>query len=141
MKEYRSVGAVIFRVDEGTAVYLLLKSGKGYWGFAKGHVEKGESDEETMRREVVEEAGITDLKLLPNFKEEISYLYKENGVLVKKTAAYFLAQTLQTEVKLSFEHDSFAWLAFNAAIELITHKNDREILEKAVTVVADNNRR
>ena len=139
MKEYRSVGAVIFRVVEGTAVYLLLKSGKGYWGFAKGHVEKGESDEETMRREVVEEAGITDLKLLPNFKEEISYLYKENGALVKKTAAYFLAQTQQINVKLSLEHNSYAWLAFNAAIELITHKTDREILEKTNKRLNDGN--
>ncbi len=37
---------------------LLIRDRNGYWVFPKGHVETGESPEETAQREVVEETGI-----------------------------------------------------------------------------------
>ena len=37
---------------------LLIRDRNGYWVFPKGHVEPGESPEETARREVAEEAGV-----------------------------------------------------------------------------------
>jgi len=37
---------------------LLIRDRNGYWVFPKGHVEPGESPEETARREVAEETGV-----------------------------------------------------------------------------------
>ena len=66
MPREKSAGAIIFRTENGIKYYLLLhyapsEPGKrGQWGFAKGHVEEGETEEETARREVAEETGIKD---------------------------------------------------------------------------------
>jgi len=71
----KSVGAVIFRKEDSKIYYLLLDYGNEYWGLAKGHVEEGEKEIETLKREVAEETGITDLKIMDNFRETIRYSY------------------------------------------------------------------
>ena len=57
MEHEKSCGAVIFRVGNATK-YLLLHYEAGHWDFVKGHSEKGESEEETVRREILEETGL-----------------------------------------------------------------------------------
>ena len=54
-----SCGAIVFRKINGEYRYLIIKNHRSvHWSFPKGHVERGESDEVTARREVLEEAGI-----------------------------------------------------------------------------------
>ena len=71
----RSAGGVIFH----GGLYLLLKYGWGHWGFVKGNIEKGETEEEAFFREAEEEAGLprNTLKIIDGFKEKISYFYKK----------------------------------------------------------------
>src|SRR3989338_2610417 len=75
-------------VQQGTArvepKYLLLRHSAGHWDFPKGHVEHGETDETTTRREIEEETGIKDVKILPDFKEKIHYFFKQNKQLYSK---------------------------------------------------------
>jgi len=58
----QSVGAVIkYRnsLEDGeSAEFLLLRNRRGFWGFPQGHKEKGESEIQTLIREVREETGI-----------------------------------------------------------------------------------
>ena len=58
MPKEKSAGAVIFRMENGEPYYLLLRYYSGHWEFAKGHIEEGESNEETVKREIEEETGI-----------------------------------------------------------------------------------
>ena len=54
----RKCGIIIYNMD--TKKYLLVYGKKSQkWGFPKGHMEKGESEEETARRELFEETGIS----------------------------------------------------------------------------------
>ena len=57
MKREKSAGAIVFR-KEKEPVYLLLHYEAKHWDFPKGHVEKNETDEQTVRREIQEETGI-----------------------------------------------------------------------------------
>ena len=129
----KSVGAVIFRSEgeRGERLYLLLHYGAGHWDFVKGGVEPGEEDEQTLERECREETGITALRVVPGFYTDIEYFFKEEGNLVKKTVIFFIAETGQRDVKLSDEHDDFAWLPFSGALEKLTYKNAKTVLEKA----------
>lgn len=134
-KKEKSAGAIIFRKGGGNIYYLLLDYGKGYWGFSKGRIEKGEEEKDTARREIKEETGISDIKFIPDFREKISYFFKRKKTgkfyLVAKEAIFYLAETKKKNVKISFEHKGFAWLKYEDALKRITFKNSKNILQKA----------
>ena len=130
-----SCGAIIFRRTKEGIKYLLLHYGMGHWGFVKGHMEEGETEKETVIRETKEETGITDLKFIPNFKEEITYYYKFSGKLHFKSVIFFLAETKTEEIRLSYEHTGYAWLSFEQALSRIKFENTRNVLRKANEVV------
>ena len=48
----------LFREEGDTLLFLLLHYKPGHWGFPKGHVEAGETDEQALVRGIREEAGI-----------------------------------------------------------------------------------
>ena len=126
-----SAGVIIFRREDSKVYYLLLKYGWGHWGFVKGHIEKGEKEVDTVIRETQEETGINDLKFVFGFREKIEYDYYMNNKKHHKTVYYYLAETKQKDIKLSFEHKDFAWLPFEQAVKKVTYDNDREVLIKA----------
>jgi len=128
----KSCGALIFRLDGEKRLYLLLHYSGGHWDFPKGHVEKGESEEQTALREIQEETGITALGFVEGFREEISYSFRHStGEMADKKVAFFLARTNEKQVRLSDEHIGFAWLPFEAAVKKATYENARMLLGKA----------
>jgi len=127
----KSAGAVVFRRENKKIYYLLIQYGLGHWDFPRGLIEKGESLQETARREIKEETGIRDLEFLPEFKETIKYFFQFKGKRILKFATYFLAKTESSEVKISWEHKDFKWLPYEQAIEQLTFKNSKEIFKKA----------
>lgn len=138
----KSVGAVIFRREGNKLEYLLLHYESGHWDFPKGHIEGAESDEETLRREAREETGLSDLKIMPGFKKTIRYFYQAKGkekekrikagkdIKIEKTVVYYAAETKSKEVLISFEHIGYVWLDYEKALERVTYKNAKEILEE-----------
>ena len=58
IRHEKSCGAVVFTMVGDTLKYLLVHSVNGFWGFPKGHVEAGESEYDTAKREIREETGV-----------------------------------------------------------------------------------
>jgi 8-oxo-dGTP pyrophosphatase MutT (NUDIX family) len=127
----KSAGAVVFRRENKKIKYLLIQYAWGHWEFPRGLIEKGESLEDTARREIEEEVGIKDIEFIPGFKEWIKFFFRLKGKNIMKIATFLLAETKTEEVKLSFEHKDYAWLEYDAALERLTFKNSKEILKKA----------
>jgi len=133
----KSAGAIIFRKKNKKIYYLLLhypsgaKAPKEYWDLPKGHIEKGENEIETARREVEEETGLKDIKFVEGFKEWIKYFFKFEGKNILKFVTFYLVETKTKEVKISFEHLGYKWLPYEKALEKLTFKNAKEILKKA----------
>lgn len=139
----KSVGAVVFRKDGNKIKYLLLHYRSRHWDFPKGHVEKEETEEDTLRREVAEETGIKSLKILSGFTQSTGYFYAAKGeekkrriseqrrTKIKKQVVYYLAETPEEAIKISSEHINFRWLSFPEAFKKITYKNSRNILVSA----------
>jgi 8-oxo-dGTP pyrophosphatase MutT (NUDIX family) len=131
MEHEKSCGAVIFRVGNGTE-YLLLHYEAGHWDFVKGHVEKGESEEETVRRETLEEAGLKSIFFLSDFRERIDYFYRRRGRTVSKEVIFYLIRNVgEEQVNISGEHIGYEWLRYREAVERLTYKNAKETLRKA----------
>jgi 8-oxo-dGTP pyrophosphatase MutT (NUDIX family) len=127
----RSCGTVVFRKEDGKIYYLLLHYESSHWDFAKGHVEKGEDERTTAKRELAEETGINDAKFVEGFKERIRYFYKHDGETMSKEVVFFLVETKIKDVKISFEHKDFKWLPFDEAYKQVTFKNAKTVLKKA----------
>ena len=97
----------------------------------KGHIEKGEDEIGTIKREVEEETGLRDINLVEGFKEAIKYFFKWEGKTVLKFVTFYLAETKIREIKVSQEHIGFKWLPYKEALEQITFKNAKKILQRA----------
>ena len=130
MKKEKSAGAIVFRKDKEIK-YLLLHYEAKHWDFPKGNVEEKETDTETVKREIAEETGITDVEIIQGFKEKIQYYYKLKNELINKEVIFYLAKTNTEKVKLSFEHIGYIWLSYDKAINKLTYKNAKDILKKA----------
>lgn len=139
MRKEQSAGAVIFH-ENGNRKYLLLHYKSGHWDFVKGHIEEGETEKQTIRREAKEETDIEDLEFVKGFREKIKYYFRKNysekdsqskGTLIFKEVFFYLAQTKTKEVTLSWEHIGYEWLGFEEALERITFSNAKDILKKA----------
>lgn len=123
----KSCGAVVYRLEEGNRLYLVLHYEEGHWDLPKGHVEEGENEEQTARREILEETGITKLEFAPDFRHVITYKFKRKGRLIPKDVVFFLAKTEESEVKLSDEHIGFEWLDFEGAKKRLTYPNTKHL--------------
>ncbi len=131
MPVHRSAGAIIFR-EEGTGLlFLLLHYEEGHWGAPKGHIEKGETIEETARREINEETGLTDIEFKPGFKQVVKYFFQDPTGRIFKIVTFLLAQTRTEEIRISFEHTGYEWLPFDQALAQTTYKDEKDLLKKA----------
>jgi len=130
----RSAGFLIFHRRPGTPSafrFLLLDHGR-HWDFAKGHVDKDESDFDAAVRELREETGITRIISVPEFQQEIEYFFRSgrHGV-IRKTVVFFLAEVARTDVILSEEHVGFEFLPFEQAVKRATFAAGKQLLRVA----------
>ena len=109
--------------------FLLLKSPRGGWNFVKGHREENESDYDTLRREIFEETGISDYKIL-SYLDKIEYEFRKNHIEVKKEVKFYYANTTTYSVFLSKEHMDYIWLKYRQAKRLISFYESKLLLEK-----------
>jgi 8-oxo-dGTP pyrophosphatase MutT (NUDIX family) len=113
MPQERSAGLVIYRIIDNEPFFLLIRYGWGHWGFSKGMIESGESELEAAIREATEETGLTKFRFIKSFKEKIKYFYIRERKTIQKEVVYFLVETQENDVVLSFEHSDYEWLSFN----------------------------
>ncbi|MDP6704644.1 MAG: NUDIX domain-containing protein [archaeon] len=147
MAREKSAGAVVFIKTPRGPEYLLLlypssaKAKNGYWDFAKGHMEKGETEQQTALREVIEETGLKDVKLKNGFRQTIQYYFTIGKKNVFKTVAFYVGETKSRNVKISYEHKGYQWLPYEAALSTVKYQNAKKILKSAHEFVGKQPRR
>lgn len=131
----KSCGAVIFRKYHGNTELLLIKHViGGHWSFPKGHVESGETEEETAIREIKEETGI-DVELCSAFREVVSYSPKRDTT---KDVIYFLAKAKNFNYTPQEEEVAqIKWVEINLAYSFLAYDNDKLLLNKARPLIRD----
>ncbi|MAY05462.1 MAG: diadenosine tetraphosphate hydrolase [Euryarchaeota archaeon] len=123
-----SCGVVLVNIDS----VLLLQYPQGHWDLPKGHVEPTDVDHiATVRRELEEETGITELTFDQEFVERTAYTYRHKGRKREKEVFWFLAETNSLDVTLSHEHRGHLWLDWEQALAQLTHNETREVVRRA----------
>jgi bis(5'-nucleosidyl)-tetraphosphatase len=132
MKYEKSCGAIVFRKHHDNHEFLLIQHRSGHWGFPKGHVEDGETEQQTAVREVYEETGL-NIELLDGFRETIEY---SPAVNIWKTVVYFLAETVSEDVVYILpEVVDHKWLPFHEASAQLPFENQKGLLTQAYECV------
>lgn len=128
-----SSGGVIFRKrdDKIEVALVAVKDGK-VWCLPKGLIEKGEGEEDTAVREVMEETGLTG-RIVDKIGD-VSYWYyiKEENIKCKKTVHFYLLEFISGDTNNhSWEVDRAGWFEIDEALRLLSYKGERDILNKA----------
>jgi 8-oxo-dGTP diphosphatase len=128
-----SSGGVIFRKNDDSMEIALVavKDGK-VWCLPKGIINKGEEPDETAIREVSEETGLKG-RIIEKLGE-INYWYylKEEEAKCRKTVHFYLLEYEGGDIsKHDWEVDKAAWFQIDDALKIASHKNERDIIEKA----------
>ena len=129
----KSCGGIIFYKTRQNVKILLVKNNNGrYWSFPKGHIEDGETEQETAIREIKEETGL-DVTLVSRFREISEYCPFGK---IRKRVVFFLARAFTDNVQIQEEEiDSYIWVDLQQARKLCTYDNDLRIIEKAETTI------
>ena len=80
-RDETSAGGVVFRVEDGQPLYLLIRDSYQNWGFPKGHLESGEAQEVAATREVAEETGVLALSVRGTI-DTIDWFFRFRGQLI-----------------------------------------------------------
>ena len=136
-----SSGGVIFRKNEASVEIALVavKDGK-VWCLPKGIINKGEEPDETAIREVSEETGLKG-RVIEKLGE-INYWYylKEEEAKCRKTVHFYLLEYEGGDIsKHDWEVDKAAWFQIDDALKIASHKNERDIIEKAREMLVGKN--
>lgn len=124
------VQGILFRKINGEIEYLLLKRNperEGFWQPVTGGLEEGETRDEALGREVLEETGTKN----PVRIIEDVYYFELSTPLHEKEYVYGVEVLPTEEIKIdNREHSEHRWCSFEEALELLKWKENKEALEK-----------
>ncbi|MEP6622609.1 MAG: NUDIX hydrolase [bacterium] len=135
-QEEISAGGVVYRLEGGAPLYLLIRDSYQNWGFPKGHLEAGERAEDAAQREVREETGLQSVALRGAI-DTIDWYFRFRGRLIHKVCHFFLMETAHAETSPQSAEGITAckWVAFDEAHGDVSYANARLVLRRAHTMI------
>lgn len=130
-KKYRpNVAALIVSstYPEQTEIFIAERSDiKGAWQFVQGGIDKGESPEDALIREIEEEIGTADVEVIASCPDWISYDFPDRVAKKMKPYAgqkqrYFLVRLKpEAVINLETKHPEFCNYKYVELDSLFTH--------------------
>ncbi|WEV73269.1 NUDIX hydrolase [Bifidobacterium sp. ESL0790] len=129
VREY-SAGGLIFDDQQRVAIIARhSRSGHIEWCLPKGHIEKGETPEQTAVREVHEETGI--LGEVIDSIATIDYWFTGTEERIHKLVHHFALRQIGGELTVEGDPDHEAedadWVAFKDLDSVLSYPNERKI--------------
>lgn len=126
LKKEKSCGCIIIKDNK---VLLVYEKNMNFWGFPKGHMEKGENEIETALREVKEEVGL-DVEIDNEKRYVLNYNVRNE--IDKTTVLYVASPKNEKIVMQESEIEDAKWCDFEEALNTLTFDNSREMFKNVI---------
>jgi 8-oxo-dGTP pyrophosphatase MutT (NUDIX family) len=125
MTDFTHAGGIVYRPGNGVLLYLVVTAKKNpdHWIFPKGHIEPGETPEQTAVREVMEETGIKGRIIQPVGDSQF-----QTAAEAVHGLFYLMEYLGETETK---ENRQQRWCTYNECLNLLTFPDGRRLLTLA----------
>jgi ADP-ribose pyrophosphatase YjhB (NUDIX family) len=138
VEETSAGGLVVDRDGEGVRAALIGRvdrRGRLLWSLPKGHVEEGETPEDTAVREVAEETGITGRVIAP--LGVIDFWFVAEGRRIHKTVHHYLLVAEGGELSdEDVEVAEVAWVPLTQVVDRLAYADERRLVEKVPDLLA-----
>jgi 8-oxo-dGTP pyrophosphatase MutT (NUDIX family) len=131
---HRSAGGLVVR---GASILLISTQAGRRWQLPKGHIEEGETPEDTAVREVAEETGIIGEVVAP--LGIIDFWFVADGRRVHKTVHHFLLRAIGGALSdADIEVTEVAWVPLDELSGRLAYADERALVERAPALLADS---
>jgi 8-oxo-dGTP pyrophosphatase MutT (NUDIX family) len=119
-----TAGGIVFRRKDNDVEILLIQDAKGRWTIPKGHIEEGETAQQTAKREIGEEAGLTETDVL-GWLGKIHFRYRRVDKLVLMTTQIYLVRAKGDTDAIKKEEwmNGIKWFKFHDALDEIEYED------------------
>ncbi len=137
MKHTYTAGGIVLNKE---GLVLVVSQNGNSWSLPKGHIDEGENKLQAAIREIYEESGINQLKLVKELGSYERYRIGLDGGEDKselKKIFMFLFKTNQEELKpIDPANPEAKWVKKEKVAELLTHKKDKEFFLSAISEIS-----
>jgi 8-oxo-dGTP pyrophosphatase MutT (NUDIX family) len=134
-------GGIVFRHGkEGGVEILLIQDAKDRWTIPKGHIEEGETAQQTAKREIGEEAGLKQVDIL-GWLGKIHFRYRRVDKLVLMTTQIYLVRAMGDTNDIQKEEwmNGIQWFKFHDALDAIEYEDIGKLMLLAMKRIRQEN--
>lgn len=132
----------LHKSKDNVILFCLVQHQGEHWGFPKGHPDPNETEIETAKRELQEETGISDFKILFDKSFEQKYVFEKDNINYDKTVKYFIGNVfdISSNTPDNFQHEisEIKWLPYSETRKLITYENAKILIDEVNEFLSKN---
>jgi len=136
-----TAGGIVFRrnAEKGVEI-LLIQDAKDRWTIPKGHIEEGETAQQTAKREIGEEAGLKEVDVL-GWLGKIHFRYRRIDKLVLMTTQIYLVRAKGDTNDIQKEEwmNGIKWFTFHDALDAIEYEDIGKLMLLAMKRIRQEN--
>jgi 8-oxo-dGTP pyrophosphatase MutT (NUDIX family) len=131
---------VVVRLSEAGdyEVAVIKPAGRNVLALPKGHIDKGETSQQTAEREVFEETGLS-VEAIQKIAD-VKYVFRFRGQTIFKVVGFYLfrwksgnVDSLQPAMRI--EVDAARWILLSDAPKLLSYPGEKAIALKAIKIL------
>ncbi len=133
-------GGIVWRRNDKTKdiEILLIQDAKNRWTIPKGHIEQGETARQTAEREIKEETGLKQMKVM-SWLGKINFRYRRQSSLVLMSTQIYLVKALGDTNDLTKEEwmNGIKWMSSAKALDLIEYEDIGKLILLGLKKIRD----